>query len=99
MYLAEDAKLDRKVALEVLPPELAENDERRARFEREPSRCIQSALDIHNELEELKAEPSSRELQELRPSGGGTSIERALAFATVALLLALLGDLAAERVR
>ena len=35
VYLAEDAKLDRKVALKVLPPELAENAERRARFERE----------------------------------------------------------------
>ena len=35
MYLAEDSKLDRKVALKVLPSELAESDERRARFERE----------------------------------------------------------------
>ena len=35
VYLAEDTKLDRKVALKVLPPELAESEERRARFERE----------------------------------------------------------------
>ena len=35
VYLAEDTKLDRKVALKVLPPELAESDERRARFKRE----------------------------------------------------------------
>ena len=35
VYLAEDTKLDRKVALKVLPPELAENEERRARFTRE----------------------------------------------------------------
>ena len=35
VYLAEDTKLDRKVALKVLPPELAENEERRARFKRE----------------------------------------------------------------
>ena len=35
VYLAEDTKLDRKVALKVLPPELAESAERRARFERE----------------------------------------------------------------
>ena len=35
VYLAEDTKLDRNVALKVLPPELAENEERRARFKRE----------------------------------------------------------------
>ena len=35
VYLAEDTKLDRKIALKVLPPELAENEERRARFTRE----------------------------------------------------------------
>ena len=35
VYLAEDTKLERKVALKVLPPELAESDERRARFARE----------------------------------------------------------------
>ena len=35
VYLAEDTKLDRKVALKVLPADLAESAERRARFERE----------------------------------------------------------------
>ena len=35
VYLAEDTKLARKVALKVLPPELAESEERRARFTRE----------------------------------------------------------------
>ena len=35
VYLAQDTKLDRKVALKVLPPELAESAERRRRFERE----------------------------------------------------------------
>ncbi len=35
VYLAEDTKLDRKVALKILPPELAENDGRRDRFQRE----------------------------------------------------------------
>jgi serine/threonine-protein kinase len=35
VYLAEDTELDRKVALKVLPAELAESTERRARFKRE----------------------------------------------------------------
>jgi Tol biopolymer transport system component len=35
VYLAEDITLDRQVALKVLPPEVADNAERRARFTRE----------------------------------------------------------------
>ena len=35
VYLAEDMTLDRKVALKVLPPELANDTERRSRFTRE----------------------------------------------------------------
>jgi len=35
VYLAHDSKLDRRVALKVLPDELAQSEERRARFERE----------------------------------------------------------------
>lgn len=35
VYLAEDLKLNRKVALKVLPPQLAHEVERRQRFERE----------------------------------------------------------------
>ena len=35
VYVAEDTKLDRKIALKVLPPDLAESSDRRARFERE----------------------------------------------------------------
>ena len=35
VYVAEDAELSRKVALKVLPAEMAESEERRARFRRE----------------------------------------------------------------
>ena len=35
VYAAEDSKLGRKVALKVLPADMADNPERRARFERE----------------------------------------------------------------
>ena len=35
VYLAEDARLHRRIALKVLPPELAESPERMERFERE----------------------------------------------------------------
>jgi len=35
VYLAEDSKLNRRVALKILPPDLAEKPERRERFERE----------------------------------------------------------------
>ncbi len=46
VYLAEDTKLSRKVALKVLPSEMAENAERRARFEREAKAV--AALDHPN---------------------------------------------------
>ena len=43
VYLAEDQKLGRKIALKILPPKLASNPQRRARFEREaPARGIPS---------------------------------------------------------
>ena len=44
VYLAEDTKLDRKVALKVLPPELAESEERRTRFQREG--CFSGETDL-----------------------------------------------------
>ena len=46
IYLAEDTKLGRKVALKVLPPELAESEKRRARFKREAKAL--AALDHPN---------------------------------------------------
>jgi Tol biopolymer transport system component/serine/threonine protein kinase len=46
VYVAEDTKLSRRVALKVLPPEMAENAERRARFEREAKAV--AALDHPN---------------------------------------------------
>ncbi len=46
VYLAEDTKLDRKVTLKVLPPELAQSEERRARFTREAKAL--AALDHPN---------------------------------------------------
>ena len=46
VYLAEDTKLARQVALKVLPPELADDDERRVRFEREAKAL--AALDHPN---------------------------------------------------
>ena len=54
VYLAEDTKLDRKVALKVLPPELAENEERRARFQRE-AKAI-AALDHPNIVQVFSVE-------------------------------------------
>ncbi len=35
VYVAEDTELGRKVALKVLPPEMAASEDRRARFKRE----------------------------------------------------------------
>ncbi len=54
VYLAEDTKLDRKVALKVLPPELAENEERRARFQREAK--VIAALDHPNIVQVFSVE-------------------------------------------
>ena len=54
IYLAEDTKLGRKVALKVLPPELAESEERRARFKREAKAL--AALDHPNIVQVFSVE-------------------------------------------
>ncbi len=54
VYLAEDTKLGRKVALKVLPPELAESEERRARFKREAKAL--AALDHPNIVQVFSVE-------------------------------------------
>ncbi len=54
VYLAEDTKLGRKVALKVLPPELAESEERRTRFKRE-ARAL-AALDHPNIVQVFSVE-------------------------------------------
>ena len=54
VYLAADTKLNRKVALKVLPLELAESEERRARFQRE-AKAI-AALDHPNIVQVFSVE-------------------------------------------
>ena len=54
VYLAEDTKLGRKVALKVLPPELAESEERRGRFKREAKAL--AALDHPNIVQVFSVE-------------------------------------------
>jgi hypothetical protein len=46
VYLARDTKLDRKVAIKLLPAEFTTNDERLRRFEKEA--CAASALNHPN---------------------------------------------------
>ena len=58
VYLAEDTKLDRKVALKVLPPEFAVHEERSARFKRE-ARAL-AALDHANIVQVFSVEEASR---------------------------------------
>ena len=80
VFLAEDTKLDRKVAVKVLPPELAESEERRARFTREAKaiaalnhpnivtvHSVEQAGDVHFITMELV---KGKTLTELLPSSG-----------------------------
>ncbi len=46
VYLAEDSRLDRKVALKILPQHLSERAELRERFERE-ARAVSSLNHLH----------------------------------------------------
>ena len=57
VYLAEDTKLSRKVALKVLPPELAESEKRRARFKREAKAL--AALDHPNIIQVFSVEEAA----------------------------------------
>ena len=80
VFLAEDTKLDRKVAVKVLPPELADSEERRARFTREAKAIaalnhpnivtvysVEQAGDVHFITMELV---KGKTLTELLPSSG-----------------------------
>ena len=80
VYLAEDTKLERKVALKVLPPELAEDGDRLARFQREAKAV--AALDHPNIVQVFSVEQaegvhfitmqlvSGKTLAELQPRKG-----------------------------
>jgi serine/threonine protein kinase/tetratricopeptide (TPR) repeat protein len=87
VYVAEDTRLGRRVALKLLPPQMAENPERRQRFERE-ARAI-AALQHPNIVTLFSVEESDgvaflvMELVEGRPLGDviedhGLSLERLL---------------------
>ena len=91
VYLAEDTKLDRQVALKILPAELAEDSERRARFEREAKavaslnhpnivtiHSVEEAGGIHFLTMEMV---HGKSLSELIPEGGLT-LTRFFDFAT-----------------
>ena len=47
VYLAQDTKLDRKVALKILPAELAANQDRMRRFVQEAGVLIWSSAALH----------------------------------------------------
>ncbi len=90
VYLAEDSKLKRKVALKVLPPEMAGDADRLSRFQREAETIaslshpnivtifsVEETEGIHFLTMELVA---GRTIDELLPEGG-FALDRLLAFA------------------
>ena len=68
VYLALDERLDREVAVKVLPEEVAENSDRMARFEREAKAVAKlshpNILDIHDYGQEHDVTYSVTELLE-----------------------------------
>ena len=82
VYLADDTKLGRKVALKVLAPSLAHNPERRERFEREaravaalnhPNITTLHSIEQHDDVLFLTMEfIEGKTLSELIPRGGMT---------------------------
>ncbi len=56
VYPPEDEKLDRKIALKVLPPKLAASDGRRAKFQRKPKAVAAGKLLCNGRLSARKRE-------------------------------------------
>ncbi len=92
VYVAEDTKLDRRVALKLLRPEVAESPDRRARFQREARAA--AALSHPNIVHLYSVEESEgllfitmelvqgRSLRELLSAGAPLPLSRTLAFAS-----------------
>ena len=87
VYRATDTKLDREVAIEVLPSSLSANKERLARFEREarvlaqlnhPNIAIVHGFDRHNEISFLVMEQVEGEDLSTRLKKGPLSIDETI---------------------
>ena len=59
VYLAKDTKLDRNVALKVLPLDLAESEERRSRFKREAKALSTIQTSSRSSPSKKQREPTS----------------------------------------